>query len=490
MLQVAEEQRSSSMEDLNIPSISIERSAKSLAQSRLENKQQREKQELESNAKRSREKVTERSSTSRAELLTSDTPTKNTPGEWHLTELYQRLSNLSIAQDLSKILQEQLKTTFTGSGSELFKNIGDYIFSNINSIDADSANKLKNNQISSFDAYSIILAKLIAKQEAKTKDQQEKNKEISELFRNTVETVRSLEEPKTKSSSNQSPEKGTSTHSTSASETTATPEPKKSAWAKFSEGIKEFFTGLMTKITDFFDSLFKGKKNTQESKPSETPQSPESSESTENLNSSDLRSLAQIEADNLNIDVNFVLAIMTVEAGKKPFGPNGMPIMRFEPHVFNGQLRQQGISGSPGTWADGNKLVGRKVDGVSCEGGQGGEQACLAKAISINKEAAYRSISMGIGQIMGFNYKLANFNNAEEMFQSFSQSGGGLKAQLHGMFNLIKSNNNILNAIRSKNFSAFTSAYNGSKPGSALHERYTQALQNAYASHQRQSRVA
>lgn len=484
MFQGAEEQSGSSMDDLNIPSISVERSAESLAQGRLEDKQQREKQELESKAQRAREEVAERSSASRVELLTSDTTTENTPGEWHLTELYQRLSNLSIAQDLSKILQEQLKTTFTGSGSELFKNIRDHIFSNINTIDADTANKLKNNQISSFDAYTIILAKLIAKQETKTQEELAKNKEIAELFQSTVETVRSLEEPKTESSSTQSPETGTSTTNTSVGETATTPETKKSAWAKFSEGIKEFFAVLMAKIGNFFNSLFKGKKNTPEHKPNETPQSPE------NLNSSDLRSLAQIEADNLNIDVNFVLAIMTVEAGKKPFGPNGMPIMRFEPHVFNGQLRQQGVSGSPGTWADGNKLVGRKVDGVSCEGGQAGEQACLAKAISINKEAAYRSISMGIGQIMGFNYKLANFNNAEEMFQSFSQSGGGLKAQLHGMFNLIKASPAILNTIKSKNFSAFTKAYNGAKEGSDLHSRYTQALQNAYYNHQKQGKKA
>jgi len=173
------------------------------------------------------------------------------------------------------------------------------------------------------------------------------------------------------------------------------------------------------------------------------------------------------------------MSIVNVEAGLQGLQEGGRPTIRFEAHVFNAQLKKHGIQEAHGKWGA-STLVGRNVDGVSCEGGQGAEQACFAKALSINKEAAYESISMGLGQIMGFNSSLVGFSSAEDMYNHFSAGGGGEPEQIRAMFKLIERVPAQLKAARNKDFGAFAQAYNGAKVGTAKNEQYTAALRKSY----------
>lgn len=198
-------------------------------------------------------------------------------------------------------------------------------------------------------------------------------------------------------------------------------------------------------------------------------------------NKENWRSVIAVEAQRLGIEQAFAEAIINVEAGKSGINPDGSLKIRFEPHILNDMLRKKGISKTPGGWGA-SKLNGRNVDGVSCEGGQAGEHACLKKAMEIDRDAAMNSISMGLGQIMGFNAKLAGYGSAEDMFNRFSVSGGGEAEQIRGMFKVIEKTPVLLNAARSKNFSRFSSAYNGAKEGSAKHSQYMAALQRSYTS--------
>jgi hypothetical protein len=259
------------------------------------------------------------------------------------------------------------------------------------------------------------------------------------------------------------------------------------------KGIAAVFTA---KFTDFFNKIFKinPSENPQASdqateQPNPEPASTETSAPAKVESSSDWKELVTSEAKRLNIDPAFALAIMSVESGKKNFsdalnpieGAGQPPVIRFEPHILNQQLAKSGNQTEPGKWGA-SKLVGRNVDGVSCEGGQANEIACLNKAISINREAAFNSISMGMGQIMGFNSKLSGYNSAEEMFKRFSSSEGGANAQILGMFKVIENSPVILKAAQSKNFSSFARFYNGASVGTEKHSQYMAALQNAYQS--------
>jgi len=255
----------------------------------------------------------------------------------------------------------------------------------------------------------------------------------------------------------------------------------------FGEGIKEFFANLIQKIKDFFANFGKSaeeKKAIEDAKanPVVAPNaSPQSVTPVETGNKGSWKEVANSEAQRLGIDPAFAMAIVTVEAGKKGLNSDGTPTTRFEAHVFNAQLAKQGINEQHGKWGS-SKLSGRNVDGVSCEGGQANENACLQKAISINKEAAYNSISMGLGQVMGFNSAAAGYSSAENMYKMFSASGGGENEQIKGMFKIIENSPAHLSAARRKDFSAFTKLYNGPAVGTDKHSQYMAALQNAYRS--------
>lgn len=263
------------------------------------------------------------------------------------------------------------------------------------------------------------------------------------------------------------------------------------AFGKF----KDFFDSLSTKFSSFFDKLFKKKEalaatpspsNTPAPAPGSSPASPsvpETAKATSSLEKgkNSWKPVIESEAKRLGIEPAFAYAIIQVEAGKNGLNASGKPIIRFEAHVFNNQLAKHGHREKHGSWGA-STLVGRKVDGVSCEGGQGAENACLQKALEIDKEAAYSSVSMGLGQIMGFNSNLVGYSNAENMYNSFSSGGGGEEEQLKAMFKLIERSPHILQAARNKDFGAFTRGYNGATAGTPHYNQYVANLQAAYRS--------
>lgn len=274
----------------------------------------------------------------------------------------------------------------------------------------------------------------------------------------------------------------TPTETKTTEETAKVPEPPKAAgtmdkikefFSKISAGFAAFFKQFTDKIGEMTGKLF-GKK-TETKTVSTAPEKANSSNES-------WKEIIDTEAKRIGIEPAFAYAVITTEVGpnKKGLNEDGTPVIRFEPHVFNSQLASKGINEKHGKWGA-STLSGRNVDGVSCEGGQPNEHACLRKAMEINKDAALRSVSMGMGQLMGFNHGLAGYGSAEEMFNKFSKNGGGEAEQIRAMFKLIENTKPILNAARNKDFGAFTRAYNGSKPGSDLYNRYVSSMQNAYA---------
>lgn len=256
----------------------------------------------------------------------------------------------------------------------------------------------------------------------------------------------------------------------------------KDFFGKMWEGIKKMFEGISGKFSEWFG----GKKPeaaaaTTATTPAQQPAATATpSSGTETATRSpekpagNLRETINQEAQRLGIEPAFALAIITMESGKKGLNENGTPVIRFEPHVFNNY-----VQGGHGKWGA-STLVGRNIDGVSCEGGQAAEHACLQKAIEINQDAAYKSMSVGQGQIMGFNAGMVGYQSAEAMFRDFSASGGGELAQVKAMFKFIEKKPSALKAAREKNFGSFTRAYNGSKPGTNLYSSYTAGLERAY----------
>lgn len=94
---------------------------------------------------------------------------------------------------------------------------------------------------------------------------------------------------------------------------------------------------------------------------------------------------------------------------------------------------------------------------VSVHDGQDNEWAAFQIALSLNGDAAYRSLSMGAPQIFGDNYSMFGYGSAKEMFDDMSSSE---RVQLVNMFRYIAQVGHI-KSLQTGNYEAFVANYNG-----------------------------
>lgn len=167
---------------------------------------------------------------------------------------------------------------------------------------------------------------------------------------------------------------------------------------------------------------------------------------------------------NLDVSEPEVWAVLTVETRGFGFLKDRRPQILFERHVFhrltNGRFdsSHENISSSnPGGYS-----------------GDAGEYARLENALSLDREAALQSASWGIGQVMGYNYSVAGFNNVNDMVAAMVKDEN---AQLLAMSNFIKGNN-LHKALQRQNWVSFARGYNG--PAFKKNE-YDTRLAAAYA---------
>jgi hypothetical protein len=92
---------------------------------------------------------------------------------------------------------------------------------------------------------------------------------------------------------------------------------------------------------------------------------------------------------------------------------------------------------------------------------------CLAMAIKIDANAALRSASFGLGQIMGFNHKAAGYASPGDMVAAFCDDEA---AGLEAMIRFIESEG-LDDELRRHDWSAFARGYNGA--GYAKHGYHT-----------------
>jgi hypothetical protein len=161
-------------------------------------------------------------------------------------------------------------------------------------------------------------------------------------------------------------------------------------------------------------------------------------------------------ASKYGYELAVLKAIIAVEAGGAGFNSDDTLKIRMEPHVFN---KRCGCT--DGTWGSSTR-VGRAIGGVSCEGGQVNEHACLQKAITINENAAYQSISMGLAQTMGFHAERLGYTNAKAMFEDYSRSES---IQIEKFIVFLSTDSRLSQAVKDKDWSTVARIYNGDTTG-------------------------
>lgn len=177
----------------------------------------------------------------------------------------------------------------------------------------------------------------------------------------------------------------------------------------------------------------------------------------------------------LGCEVAALKAIAQVEAGPMgAFQDDGQPVILFEPHIFDeltkGRYRGRraaGIDGAPG-------IISREKWTPGTYGPASIQHHRLAAAAMLDRNAALKSASWGLFQILGRNYSRAG----HETIQSFVNAAyDSADAHLLMLVNFIRTDERLLRAIRQKAWSTFARIYNG--PSYKVN-RYDEKMRAAY----------
>jgi peptidoglycan hydrolase-like protein with peptidoglycan-binding domain len=169
-------------------------------------------------------------------------------------------------------------------------------------------------------------------------------------------------------------------------------------------------------------------------------------------------------ADLLGVQQSILWTVVTVETAGCGFLRDRRPVVLFERHEFRRRTAGRYDASSP------------DISGPPGGYGQGGANQYdrLDRAIRLDRRAALESTSWGLGQIMGYNAKLAGYADAASMVEQFCK---GEDAQLLGMANFIR-NSKLHLALNRQAWADFARGYNG--PAYAKNQ-YDQKLSDVYA---------
>lgn len=143
-------------------------------------------------------------------------------------------------------------------------------------------------------------------------------------------------------------------------------------------------------------------------------------------------------------------AILDVESAGTGFDKQGRPKMLFEPHIFWREL-------GPGPKRDKAAAQGLAYPRWKPGAYPKDSYPRLIKAMAIDEEAALRSASWGLGQIMGFNAQAAGYPFAKAMVLAFMDDE---EAHLRAMIRFIVTNK-LDDELRRRDWAGFARGYNG-----------------------------
>ena len=191
------------------------------------------------------------------------------------------------------------------------------------------------------------------------------------------------------------------------------------------------------------------------------------------------RSLVQAisaQARAMGVEPAALAAVVEVESGGRATARvNGRdePLIRFEGHYFHRLLR-----GGQRRRAVRAGLASPRAGAVRNPASQAARWAMLGRARQIDRAAANASVSWGIGQVMGANWRMLGYQSVEALVET---ARSGTPGQLALMVRFIR-HHKLDGPLRNRDWHAFARTYNG--PAYARHGYHT-AMARAYARHVR-----
>lgn len=156
-------------------------------------------------------------------------------------------------------------------------------------------------------------------------------------------------------------------------------------------------------------------------------------------------------AHDLNVEPAALLAVMQVESQGKTHGSDGLVPIRWEGHYFWRLLPE-------------NKRVAAQAKGLASPISQKVKNprrmrdryALLERAKAIDPEAALKSISMGVGQVMGAHAERLGFTDVFDMWEANQLAEG----QYETVARFIR-HFGLIDELQERNWAGFARAYNG-----------------------------
>lgn len=175
-------------------------------------------------------------------------------------------------------------------------------------------------------------------------------------------------------------------------------------------------------------------------------------------------------ANNLGIEPAALKSVIDVEARSSGFDSQGRPTILFERHKFWDELGKVNYF----TWRQ--KFYEQYPDICNPKSGGYNERDQYEKlriASELHWEAAHKSASYGLGQIMGFNFESLGYKTLKEFVDAMYESEA---KQLEAMARFLKVNN-LIPKLKSHDWAGFARGYNGS---AYKKNNYDVKLANAY----------
>lgn len=161
-------------------------------------------------------------------------------------------------------------------------------------------------------------------------------------------------------------------------------------------------------------------------------------------------------AGELGIEPAALMAVVKVESGGKLFATvegRQEPLIRFEGHYFY-RLLPTALRNLAVTGGLAHAVAGR----VANPSGQAARWKMLKRACALDRQAAFASVSWGVGQIMGIHWRWLGYGGIEAMVGEVRLS---LEGQLR-LFGRFIEKSGLAEKLAGHDWQGFARAYNGS----------------------------
>ncbi|MFW1733806.1 N-acetylmuramidase family protein [Acinetobacter sp. ULE_I001] len=161
------------------------------------------------------------------------------------------------------------------------------------------------------------------------------------------------------------------------------------------------------------------------------------------------------QAKDLDVEVAALQAVIEVECRGSGFNADNRPVILFERHIMRQRLIANGKSDIAQT------MMIKRPDLCNTTTGEYGlysaQNGRLNAASQYDRTSALESCSWGLGQVMGYHWQALEYSSLQAFINAMYKDEA---SQLDAMCRYIKVNN-LINALKNKDWKAFARRYNG-----------------------------